>query len=595
MEHFDTIHNSPSHIYHSALPFPPSSSWLCKSYSAELSQEVQVVKGLPAEWGTCLHIVSLGSTLHDLYYQNDTITVGSGSGDIIILNAITGSQTAVLSGHGGPVRSVTYSPDGISLVSGSEDTTVKLWDVQTGGVVKTFYGHTFYVLSISISADCTRIASGSKDYTIRLWNVQTGECDCVIDQEHKVKQVSFLPTDPQHFLSICGDKVRQWDIDGCQIGHAYDGSYIAFSSDGTQFVSCYMGTVTVKNYSSGVIAAGFQIDNNAFQHCHFSPDSRLIAVTTRSTVYVWDINSPSPNPIETFTGHTKTITSPAFSSPSSLISASRDKSIKFWQIGSSPKDPKSTLFTLDDPRLITLQAKDGIIITGDSDGVVKSWDIFTGLCKASFQTPARDSNTRDARLINGKLILCWCTRKRINIWDGELHLAADGPEYSEDLKMSEDGSRVFFLARGFIHAWSIQTGESVGMVELGYNSSRPLTENRSRAQWPQEYELGSLTVDSSRVWTWDNSELCYKGWDFGTPDSSPVQLPKTPRYRLHPNGIMLWEIDLLRVKDTRTGKVVFQLPKRYGEPFDVGWNDQYLVAYFSLTDVLVLDFGHILK
>ena len=59
LEHFDTINNSPSHNYHSALPFSPSSSWLHKCYSEEISPMVKVVKGLPAEWGMCSHIVSL--------------------------------------------------------------------------------------------------------------------------------------------------------------------------------------------------------------------------------------------------------------------------------------------------------------------------------------------------------------------------------------------------------------------------------------------------------------------------------------------------------------------------------------------------------
>jgi len=46
LEHFDVIQDSPSHIYHSALPLCPVSSWLHDCYSAELSQEVKVVKDM---------------------------------------------------------------------------------------------------------------------------------------------------------------------------------------------------------------------------------------------------------------------------------------------------------------------------------------------------------------------------------------------------------------------------------------------------------------------------------------------------------------------------------------------------------------------
>jgi len=584
LEHFDTIYDSPSHIYHSSLPFSPSSSWLCKCYSTELSQEVQVAKGLPTEWGTCLRTVSLDGRAFDLSYQNNAIAVVVDGRDIIILNAITGSQTAVLSGHEGPVFSVAYSPDGISLVSGSLDNTVKLWDAQTGGVVKTFYGHTKCVSSVSVSADCARIASGSWDETLRLWDIQTGECYYVINQEDGVEHVIFFPTDPQHLLFICQDKVKQWDIDGHQVGHAYNGSHVAFSSDGTQFASCYEKAVKVQNSSSGVIVAELQIGSSYSRICCFSPDSRLIAVTSANTAYVWDITSSTPNLIETFVGHTRDITSIVFSSPSSLISASHDKSIKFWQIGPSPKDPleapKSTSHTLANTMGTTLQAKDGIIITIDLHGVVRTWDILTGLCKASFQTPAKGSNRSDAQLINGKLIFCWYGDEKINIWDaekGKFLLRIDGTCSLGDLKISDDESRVFCVTGKFIIAWSIQTGEIVGRVEMGYDLDGP------------------LTVDNSRVWVWDSSYTHQVGWDFGTPGSSPVQLPETHPYRLHPNGIMLWEIGSHRIKDTRTGKVVFQLPKRYGWSYDVRWNGQYLVACFSPTDVLILDCGHILK
>ena len=519
-------------------------------------------------------------------YWNNTIAVGSGE-DIIILSVITGSQTAVLSGHTDQVESVTYSPDGISLVSGSYDETVKLWDMQTGGVVKTFYGHTRFIASVSISADCTRIASGSWDCTIRLWDIETGVCQCVIEQETSVERVSFHPTDPQHLLSICNDKVWQWDINGHQVGPTHDWSCAVFSPDGIQFVSCYERAVVVQNYSSGVVIAEFQIPNDSILHCCFSPDGKLIAAVIGTTIHIWDITGLEPHLIETFTAHKMYINSLAFSSPSSLVSISIDRLIKFWQISapSSPvmTHPKSTFPTLNEIGSITLQAKDGIIITSDLYGVVKTWDILTGLCRRSFQAPVTFNKydqtnemtlyNQDVQLINGRLIIVWYADQKINAWDvesGELLFAVDEPNELIGLKILGDGSRIFCNYEGFIQALSVQTGEIVGKANVN------------------DILYGSLTTDGSKVWGYT------LGWDFGTLGSLPVQLPNIPPDRLHPNDTMLWDTDLCRIEDTVTGKVVFQLSKRYGKPVDVQWNGQYLVACFLPVEVLILDFSHIL-
>ena len=121
LEHFDKIKNSPSHLYHSALPLSPSSSWIHKCYITDPSLTVKVVKGLPAGWGMCSRTVFLDNYTLTLSYWNNTVAVGSYFGDIIILDTITGSQIAVLSEHTMEVRCVTFSSDGTSLVSGSSD------------------------------------------------------------------------------------------------------------------------------------------------------------------------------------------------------------------------------------------------------------------------------------------------------------------------------------------------------------------------------------------------------------------------------------------------------------------------------------------
>ena len=581
LEHFDIFQHSPSHIYHSALPLLPSSSWLRKCYGKEPAVMVKAVKGLLSGWGKCSRTVLLDSYTRTLSYHNNTIAVGSKHGDIIILDAIIGSQIAIFFGHTGEVNSVVFSSDGALLLSGSDDRTVKLWDVQTGGVIKTFSGHNDWVISVSISADCTTIASMSWDDTLRLWNTKTGKCYHTISCEYAVGNVSFSPTDPQHIYMVTSE-VLQWDINGHQIQHPYKGSCMAFSSDGTLIVLCHEGTVTVQNSNSGVVVAKFQSVNSDDVHCCFSPDNKFVAVGVNSIVFVWDISS-DPHLVETFIGHAYNLTTLTFSSCSSLISASCDKSIKFWQIGISSVepavvDPESTPTTLPLVSSISLKARVGIAVSSDTAGEMKTWDILTSDCKAPSQ--ALSEYYRHSELINSRLIFVWYTDEEISVWDARKEvflLQVNAPKDTiVDLRISGDGSKLFYIHSEFIQVWDIWTGVTVN--EVGYKELTGV-------------EL--LAMDGSRVWVKFNDDYDLtpsKGWDLGPLGFSPIKRSTKPPQELHLSSTKLWDTSLCRILDTVTEKVVFQLPAQYGTPVDIKWNGQYLVASFQSRMELVLEF-----
>ena len=577
LEHFDTIQDSPSQIYHSALPLSPSSSWLQRCYSTEFSNEVKVVKGLPAEWGACSRTVSLEHEPQALSYWNNNVVIGLISGDIVILNAVTGSQTAIFSGHTNWVNSLTFSSDGALLLSGSADRTAKLWDIQTGGVVKTFYDHDDYVCSVSISADYTIVASGTHSGAIHLWDIQTGKCNYIIKQQEEIDYLGFSPINPQHLISISSNKVWEWDIHGHQVGSAYNGSSIAFSMDSTQLALCDEETLIVQTTESREVLVTFHVANGCPKYCCFSPDGKFVVAAVGSTAYVWDIAAFDPNPVEAFSGHAYPISGLAFSSTFSLLSVSRDKSVKFWEINPSladsvVTDPDSALLTSAAIRSISLKQQNGTVISSDSDGVVKTWDIVTGSCKASFQTPAKDDTLRDVQLVDGKVVLVWDEERKVRVWDTEKGKVVQMMSISllcQSLRISGDGSKVFCLDSAVIEAWSMRTGEFVSKTELGGDPS-------------------CFYLEGSKIWVQFENSLI-KGWDFGISGSSPLLLPHTFPER----PCLEFATNPLRIKDNATGKNVFQLPRNYKDPREVQWNGQYLVAGYRSGEVLILDFCHL--
>ena len=405
---------------------------------------------------------------------------------------------------------------------------------------------------------------------------------------------NFSPTNSQLLLSASRDyTVQKWDTDGHQIGSQITGTHVAFSPDGTQFVSCYGTAVTIQNTDSGATIAVFDIAHAEPNYCCFSPDGRFIACAAHYTIYLWDITGLNPHLIKTLVGHTDNITSIVFTSSLTLVSASEDCTVKFWEIGVSLANPvtphtESISLTSAPIRAVSLQAKEGLAFSVDSAGVMKTWDIPTGLCKESFETQAKDIHMGDMQLIGGRLTIVGCKGDllqdwKIHIWDaekGELQIMDGTVHQPWGLRISGDGSRVFHVNNYAIHAWSIQT-EMSAVGELPWD------------EYP--YTLDPLWIDGSKVLVRCGGSSTL-GWDFGIPSSTPIEIPTASSDRPHLDFIGSTnqsDIGLFGIEDRVTGKVVFQLCGR--KPCAVQWDGQYLIAGYETGEILILDFNHALS
>jgi len=141
-------------------------------------------------------------------------------------------------GHSDSVRSVAISPDGKTLASGSEDNSIKLWDMKTGKEIRSLTGHSDSVRSVAISADGKTLASGSEDNSIKLWDMKTGkEIRSLIGHSDSVRSVA-ISADGKTLASGSGDNsIKLWDMKTGKeirslIGHLSTVSSVSISPDG---------------------------------------------------------------------------------------------------------------------------------------------------------------------------------------------------------------------------------------------------------------------------------------------------------------------------------------------------------------------------
>ena len=109
--------------------------------------------------------------------SSDGKFIASGSNDktVKLWEVKSGKLLQTFNGHFNFIRSVSLGLDGRFIASGSCDKTIKLWEAESGKLLQTFNGHSGWVNSVSLSLDGKFIASGSVDKTVKLWKVKSGK------------------------------------------------------------------------------------------------------------------------------------------------------------------------------------------------------------------------------------------------------------------------------------------------------------------------------------------------------------------------------------------------------------------------------------
>ena len=157
----------------------------------------------------------------------------------------------VLEGHDDTVSNVAISPDSRSIVTGSPDMTVRLWNANSGKMVSVLRGHLGMLSAVAFSPDGRRIASAdsiARDICIRVWDFRTGDTLAILPgHTNGVHHVAFS-SNGHYIVGESTDKIiRIWDATTFQClrviqGHG-DVKTIALGSDGGFPWQCLAGSL----------------------------------------------------------------------------------------------------------------------------------------------------------------------------------------------------------------------------------------------------------------------------------------------------------------------------------------------------------------
>lgn len=255
-------------------------------------------------WDCIATLGSHNSWVYGVPIAPDNNTLASISfNQILVWDLTTKEVIQNIDGHSAIVLSLSISPDGKILASGSADKTVKTWDLKTGKLLHTFAVRKDPIHSVALSPDGKILASGGerkykteqgKTTTIYLWNPINGELLRTISGHSlRVKKLVFSP-DGKILASVGNESVvKLWNPHTGELVNtlnieAFD---IAITPDSKHLISSGQYGVKIWNLTNGELVQQLS-ENSDFIRCiAIHPNKQLLAVGCHTNMEIWNLNT----------------------------------------------------------------------------------------------------------------------------------------------------------------------------------------------------------------------------------------------------------------------------------------------------------------
>ena len=297
---------------------------------------------------------------------------------LAITIVVPAPASAQLRGHGGPVRAVAISADGMAALSGSFDSSAIRWSLARNAAEQVLRFHDDAVNAVALLKDGRAVTAGA-DGRIAIWSEGEAQPDTVM-QGHTGPIVSLaVSRDGATLASAAWDHtVRLWPLAGgaprVLEGHTQNVNGVAFTPDGKAVVSAaYDLTLRIWPLDGGVptiVTLPAPLSAVAV-----GPDGEIVAAGANGVLYFLDHDGRQTGELQ---ASPTPVISLAISGDGALIAAAGIRG----SVAVIEREERKVARTLVGPGLpvwsVVFLPDNRTMITGGTVGMVRRWDAISG-------------------------------------------------------------------------------------------------------------------------------------------------------------------------------------------------------------------------